>query len=66
MRVGDLKINLTRKDTDCIWLDSVTRDYILVVTVKCHSVCEAFYDEQNVVAVESLVLVCALILHGQA
>lgn len=65
--MGDLKVSLTRKDTDCIWLDSVTRDYILVVTVKCHSVCEATeYPEQNVAAVESLVLVCALILHGQA
>lgn len=39
--MADLKVSLTRKDTVCIWLDFVTRDYILVVTVKGYSVCEA-------------------------
>lgn len=65
--MADLKVSLTRKDTDCIWLDLVTRDYILVVTVKGYSVCEAsFLMRKNVAVVESLILVCAFMLHGQA
>lgn len=65
--MADLKVSLTRKDTDCIWLDFVTRDYILVVTVKGYSVCEApFFNEKNVAVVESLILVWAFMLHGQA